>query len=313
MLEQLEQLYRSQLQTFELAQKNYAHLEQVIYRTIHFPGYDIRLQYNPARILSTNAKIDAATLRHRACFLCPAHMPEAQKGIPYGERYHIYINPYPIFTEHFTVPAREHVPQQIGGRFPDMLDLAFDLPGYTLFYNGPQCGASAPDHFHFQIAPRGIMPSETDVENPDIKQIVRQEDYYSVATIDGYLRKIIVLKASDRQLLVNLFEGLNRILGQHIPSQPEPMYNLLAWFDNCQWTVCVFPRKLLRPRQFFAEGEEKVLFSPGSVDMAGLIISPRKEDFDKYSADLLTDLFAQVTPGEETWQKIITQIKHEIL
>ena len=91
------------------------------------------------------------------------------------------------------------------------------------------------------------------------------------------------------------------------------MYNLLAWFDNCQWTVCIFPRKLLRPRQFFAEGDEKVLFSPGSVDMAGLIISPRREDFEKYSVSLLTDLFSQVTIEEETWQKIATQIKHEIL
>lgn len=313
MTEQLENLYRTQLQTFELAQKNYAALEQAVYRTIQFSGYELRLQYNPARILSTNARIDTATLQHRRCFLCTANMPDAQKGIPYGEHYRIFINPYPIFTRHFTVPSREHTPQQMEGRFPDMLNLAFDLPGYTLFYNGGQCGASAPDHFHFQIAPRGIMPTETDVENPDLKQIIRQEDYYSIFTIENYLRRIIVLKASDHKLLVSLFDGLNRILRRHIPSQPEPMYNLLAWFDNCQWTVCIFPRKLLRPRQFFAEGNEKILFSPGSVDMAGLIISPRREDFEKYSAPLLTDLFSQVTIGEETWQKIATQIKHEIL
>lgn len=228
MSEQLEQLFRSQLQTFELAQKNYAHLEQVVYRTIHFPGYDISLQYNPARILSTNAKIDAATLQQRRCFLCSANMPEAQKGIPYGERYHIFINPYPIFPRHFTVPSGEHAPQQIEGRFPDMLNLAFDLPGYTLFYNGPQCGASAPDHFHFQIAPRGIMPSETDVENPDLTRIIRQADYYSIATIDNYLRRIIILKASDHKLLTKLFGELNGILQQYIPCVPEPMYNLLA-------------------------------------------------------------------------------------
>lgn len=313
MLEQLEHLYQSQFETFELAQKNYANLKQAVYRTIGFSGYEFHLQYNPARILSTNARIDATTLQRRACFLCPTNMPEAQKGIPYGKHYHIYINPYPIFAKHFTVPSGEHMPQQIAGRFSDMLDLAFDLPGYTLFYNGPKCGASAPDHFHFQIAPRGIMPSEKDVENPDLKQVIREKDYYSISTIGHYLRKILVLKASDHKLLVRLFNGLNEILQQHIPSQPEPMYNLLAWFDNCQWTVCIFPRKLLRPRQFFAEGNEKVLFSPGSVDMAGLIISPRREDFEKYSADLLTDLFSQVTIGEEAWEKIITQIKNDML
>lgn len=313
MIEQLAHLYRTQLETFETAQKNFAGLERAVYRTIPFRGYRLRLQYNPARILSTNAKTDAATLQSRRCFLCPAHMPETQKGIPYGERYHIFINPYPIFTEHFTVPTREHVPQQIEGRFPDLLNLAFDLPGYTVFYNGPRCGASAPDHFHFQIALRGVMPVETDVENPDIIQVIRKADYYSISTIGDYLRQVIVLKASDHRLLVGLFDGLNRILRDYIPSEPEPMYNLLAWFDNCQWTVCVFPRKALRPRQFFAEGDEKILFSPGAVDMAGLIISPRKEDFDRYSAPLLTDLFSQVTVGEEAWKQIVTRIKHETL
>lgn len=313
MQEELKRLYRSQLQSFELARKNYAGLEQAAYRTIRLPGYDLRLQYNPARILSTNAKIDAATLQTRRCFLCAENMPEAQKGFPFGERYRIFINPYPIFAEHFTVPSREHAPQQIEGRFADMLDLAFALPGYTLFYNGPRCGASAPDHFHFQIAPGGIMPTETDAENPALRQVIRQEDYYSISTIGGYLRKILILKASDHRLLVRLFGGLDRILCGYIPSEPEPMYNLLAWFDNCQWTVCIFPRKQLRPRQFFEEGDEKVLFSPGSVDMAGLIISPRKEDFEKYSASLLTDLFSQVTVGEEEWQNIVSRIKHEDL
>lgn len=313
MLQEIEELYRSQIRTFTLAQQNFTNLKNVVYRTVHFPEFSLRLQYNPARILSTNARIDTATLQSRACFLCPENMPEAQKGIPYNERYRIFINPYPIFDRHFTVPSREHAPQEIEGRFADMLDLAFDLPGYTLFYNGPQCGASAPDHFHFQIAPRCVMPVETDIENPKLKQIIRQEDYYTVSALNHYLRKILIVKASDKQLLLKLFDGINSILRNFIPSAPEPMYNLLAWFDNCQWTVCIFPRKLFRPWQFFAEGTEKVLFSPGSVDMAGLIITPRQEDFEKYSAPLLTDLFAQVTVGDNTWQEIIHQIQHQTL
>lgn len=309
MLQKLENLYREQLKSFELAGQNFANLKNVVYRTIHIPDFDLRLQYNPARILSTNAKIDAATLQNRPCFFCPGNQGKGQEGISYNGRYHIFVNPYPIFEKHFTVPSQAHTPQAIAGRFTDMLDLAFDLPGYTLFYNGPQCGASAPDHFHFQIAPRQVMPIEQDAENNALREILRQEDYYSISTLNRYLRKVIIMKASDRALLQHLFDRINDILRKHIPSDPEPMYNLLTWFDNCQWTVCIFPRKLLRPWQFFAEGNEQVMFSPGSVDMAGLIITPRQEDFDKYSDSLLADLFAQVTVDEKEWQQIVSQIQ----
>lgn len=309
MQQEIENLYHSQLQTFDLARQNYAGLKNVAYRDIHFSGFDIRLQYNPARILSTNAKIDTITLQKRPCFFC--NIPPKQEGFSYNEQYNIFVNPYPIFEKHFTVPTTKHVPQQIGGRFTDMLDLAFDLPGYTLFYNGPQCGASAPDHFHFQAAPRHRMPVETDTENNLFRRILRQDGHYSIVTLNNYLRKILILKASDKQLLLGLFDEINRILQKHIPSDPEPMYNLLAWFDNCQWSVCIFPRKLLRPWQFFAEDDEKILFSPGSVDMAGLIIAPRREDFEKYSDAMLTDLFGQVTIDEPVWQKILSQIEQQ--
>lgn len=303
-----EELYQSQLETFELARTNYSHLKNVKWRTIKFSGFDIRLQYNPVRILSTNARIDATTLKERRCFLCPGNMPEEQKGISWNSEYNIFINPYPIFEKHFTAPTVRHTPQQISGRFEDMLALALDLPGYTVFYNGPQCGASAPDHFHFQLAPHNSMPLETDVENTEIRETLIQSSYYSVATLHNYLRKVLVIKASDLSLLSRLFKQISDILSEYIPSEPEPMYNLLAWFDNCQWSVCIFPRRLLRPWQFFAEGEQKILFSPGSVDMAGLIIAPRHEDFERYSPEVLTDLFDQVSPDNETWNKITNRI-----
>ena len=306
---QLEELYRTQLATFELARENYANLQHVTYRTIPIRNFELHLQYNPARIRSTNAKIDAASLQKRPCFFCPENIPQGQEGISYDGCYNLLVNPYPIFDKHFTVPTIHHTPPRIAGRLRDMLNLAFDLPQYTLFYNGPQCGASAPDHFHFQIAPRQTMPTEKDVENEHLQETLQHKDYYHIGTLKNYLRKILILRSSDQELLLSVFEKINQILQHHIPSDPEPMYNLLAWFDNCQWTLCIFPRKLLRPHQFFAEGEEKVLFSPGSVDMAGLIITPRQEDFDKYSETLLTDLFAQVTVDDEVWQTILSQIK----
>lgn len=307
--EQLTRLYRQQLQDFELAQKNYTNLEQVIYREIPFRNFPIRLQYNPSRILSTNAKIDAQTLATRKCFLCPDYRPEQQKGIPYGKDYHIFVNPYPIFPCHFTVPSNWHEPQCITGHFSTMLDLAIDFPEYIIFYNGPDCGASAPDHFHFQMAPRGSMPLETDICCEELCQKVVERDFFSISMLQNYLRKVIVLQASDAHLVSVLFQQVLALIGQVTPYEKEPMINLLCWFDNCQWQVCLFPRQTRRPWQFYAEGEEKILFSPGCVDMAGLIIAPRKEDFEKYSADLLTDLFQQVTISAEKEERIKIQLQ----
>lgn len=300
----LLQLYHCQLQEFELAKKNYTGLQQVVCRDIPFGHFRLRIQYNPARMLSTNARIDTRSLQNRKCFLCRQHMPEAQKGIRYNDRYHLFINPYPIFERHFTVPSDLHEPQRIEGRFEDLLDLAFDFQGYTLFYNGPACGASAPDHFHFQMCPRHRMPLEEDAGNEELRRYLVKKDYYSVSILEDYLREVILLQASDSRLLSELFQQALEIIGRFIPYETEPMINLLGWFDNCQWTVCLFPRRTRRPRQFYAEGNEKVLFSPGCVDMAGLIISPREEDFRKYSAALLTDMFAQVTADPDSWERI---------
>lgn len=307
--EDLTRFYQCQLQEFELAGKNYAELGPSICREISFGDFSLRIQHNPARILSTNAKIDADTLQQRKCFLCRENMPRQQKGIDYGHQYRIYVNPYPIFPAHFTVPSIAHTPQRIENRFPDLLNLTFEFPGWTTFYNGPACGASAPDHFHFQMAPRHAMPLEKDAGHEQMRRYILRKDYYSVACLNNYLREVLILQGSDLLLLTELFQQLREIIGWHIPYEQEPMMNLLAWFDNCQWTVCLFPRRTLRPWQFFAEGDKKVMFSPGSVDMAGLIIAPRKEDFSKYTAGLLTDLFQQVIPLQKDWKNILESIK----
>lgn len=311
--EELRQLYEQQLVDFALAGKNYAELKKVLYRDITCNGFSIELQHNPARMISTNANVDPATLQSRPCFLCGAHKPHDQQGLNYGDRYHIFVNPYPIFDAHFTVPAIEHVPQLIDGRFEDLLNLAFDFPGNTVFYNGPDCGASAPDHFHFQMIPRHRIPLEQDVNNPELRRTVIQKDFYSVAYLQDYLREVIILQASDQKLLSELFNRTKIKIGETTPYDQEPMMNILTWFDNCQWCVCIFPRQQRRPWQFFAEDDSKILFSPGCVDMAGTIIAPRKKDFNRYSAELLTDLFRQVTITPESREFIIRNLQHQSL
>lgn len=308
--ENLSQLYHQQLLEFELATKNYAGLEHVIYRDTACGNFSIGLQYNPARMISTNARIDQAALQSRPCFLCKTHMPEKQQGLPYEDRYHIFVNPYPIFPWHFTVPANEHIPQLIENRFEDLLSLAFDFQDYTVFYNGPDCGASAPDHFHFQMIARHILPLEKDVHHEQLRRTITRKDFYSITFLENYLREVVLLQGSDLQLMSALFAQARTIIGQATPYEQEPMMNILTWFENCQWTVCIFPRRQRRPWQFFAEGSEKILFSPGCVDMAGTIIAPRKEDFERYSPSLLADLFQQVTITPESLQYIIHELKN---
>lgn len=307
----LTTLCKRQTRDFPLARDNFKAMEGIVYRDILFLGFRLRLQYNPARMISTNACTDPAVLQRRPCFLCPAHRPAEQEGLAYGDRYHIFINPYPIFREHFTVPSDEHAPQLIAGRFADLLSLARDFPAYTVFYNGPASGASAPDHFHFQIAPRHIMPLEADAEDGFVKQeTILSGEGYSVSRLRDYLRETIVVRASDRNLLVRLFEEVQQAIGDTVAYEQEPRLNLVAWHTGKEWYVCIFPRKQWRPRQFFLEGEGKAMFSPGCVDMAGLIITPRREDFDHYTPELLKDMFAQVSISGEESDLIVRKIQN---
>lgn len=305
----LSQLYQQQLYEFSLARKNYGDLDKVVYRDITVADFTLRIQYNPARILSTNAKLDKTSLLQRKCFLCDANRPPEQKSLPYGEYYHILVNPYPIFPRHFTIPDKRHLPQRIAGRFSDLLKIARDFPSYTAFYNGPECGASAPDHFHFQMVPRHLMPLEKDCNNEKIRRIISSDDQFSISILSNYLRKVIILHGKG-EVLPGLFEKIQSAISRAIPHESETMLNILTWYDHPQWTVCLFPRSKRRPWQFSAEGTDQLLFSPGCVDMAGLIIAPRKEDYEKYSPELLTDLFGQVSVSREAWQQIVHDLKN---
>ena len=147
----IEKLFSDQLSSWELAKNNYTALSQVKVKELDVNGTHYKVQFNPARIVSSAAKVDTKSIQERKCFLCPANLPAVQRGLPFKENYQILVNPFPIFPKHLTVPALEHVDQRIKNRFGDMLDLATYAQDYVVFYNGPKCGASAPDHVHFQL------------------------------------------------------------------------------------------------------------------------------------------------------------------
>ncbi|MDR2804708.1 MAG: DUF4922 domain-containing protein [Dysgonamonadaceae bacterium] len=267
----VNQLFEEQLNDWELAKTNYKALTQVKVKTLNVDGYPYKVQFNPARITSSAAKVDPQSIQARKCFLCSDNRPPVQKGIPFKGQYTVLVNPYPIFPRHLTVPALEHTPQLIAPRFGDMLDLAQALDDYVVFYNGPKCGASAPDHFHFQAGNKGFLPIENERE----------------------WKNAIRIESANRQEMLARFRQNYDALPLP-PGDSEPMLNLLTWYENGTWITCLFPRKKHRPACYSAEGDARLLISPASVDMAGVFITPLEKDFEKITAEDIVEILDEV-------------------
>ena len=295
----IEQFFCEELKRWQTAADNYKRLQEIITASVDCGEYQTRLQFNPARIVSTGAKIDATAIKERKCFLCEANRAPEQHYMPWSmpgsnHNYQICVNPFPIFKRHFTVADAQHTPQLIAGRVSDLLSLAQSFPMYTAFYNGPKSGASAPDHAHFQLIPRGEMPIEEDCKNP---KLIIQTEHPAVAHFkSNYMRRATHIKATSKTEAVELLEQeLSKY--QVKEGNAEVRMNLIAWYENKEYNLIFMPRTEHRPKQFFLEEPEKIMFSPGAVDMGGLIIAPRETDFEKYkSAQLLKELYAQVSP-----------------
>lgn len=304
-----KKLLSDQLNDWQLAAKNYSELKYVQVREFDFDGFCLKVQFNPARIISSAAKVDKQSIENRRCFLCAENRPVEQKQIEFG-KYHILVNPFPIFSEHFTIPHIEHIPQLIAGRFGDMLDLAKALQGYTIFYNGPGCGASAPDHFHFQAGIKGFMPLENEIDylkkNKATKISSKLADVWAIN--DG-LRKFLYLESTNNVKLEMIFNSIYRKLELFNKDEvEEPLMNILACYDDETWQVFVFPRYKHRPWQYFEEGEKNIVLSPASVDLGGVFITPLEKDFRKISPDDITDIFDQVLWPKEMFDSLINQL-----
>lgn len=302
-----KELLQKQLQVWGLAQGNYKDLATVKSKEIQFDGFSITVQFNPARIQSSNAKVDAKSIQERKCFLCPAHLPEVQEGIKYGENYQVLVNPFPIFPEHFTIPTFAHTDQLILDRVGDMLDLAKDLDEYSLFYNGPKCGASAPDHAHFQAGIKGFMPIEKDVKNIT-KEIVLKEKGMTLFALKNYLRNSFVIETTDKNKAVETFKKIYALL-EIKEGEQEPMMNVVAWYESDRWFLVVLPREVHRPKCFFAEGGENILISPASVDLGGVFITPQEKDFNKISTQDIKNILEEICLSNEKFNQVIDQLK----
>ncbi|MFH0843040.1 MAG: DUF4922 domain-containing protein [Bacteroidota bacterium] len=306
--EKIDELFTTQLRDWELARVNYAQLERVSTRKIDFGTFEVFIQFNPERIRSSSAKVDAKSIGDRPCFLCEKNRPPEQRGVSFSNSLTALVNPFPIFKRHLTIPSELHSDQRIRNNFITMLSLAEELPSFTVFYNGPECGASAPDHFHFQAGSKGFIPLEKDFHSGKHTNLVSGKEDLGIWLWNGYKRGIITLTGNDGSSLSGVFAQLFDKFSDIHPEKPEPTLNILAAFSEEGWAVHVIPRKKHRPSQFFIEGKYQILVSPAAVDLGGVIITPREEDFSKITKADVEDIFGQVCFSEDELLCIINAI-----
>lgn len=300
----------NQLAKWQTARINHEALNQIETRRFELAGNTITVQFNPARAVSTCAKVDKSSIEARKCFLCPENKPNEQDEIiiSLDEPFSLRINPYPILPEHLTISSLKHQDQvladktirQLPGKLISWLEEYF-ASGYVLFYNGAKCGASAPDHFHFQAVKQSDVPviqqwerlMETAVREKEIK--TENSNTYSSFQITSYICPIQVFICNHSA------DILPEMINQYLESLPlhegesEPRYNLFAWQDKQRgFTMAYFPREEHRPACYTATGGKQLLVSPGALDMAGLLVTPRKEDFDKITESDITQIYKEV-------------------
>jgi hypothetical protein len=289
--------------------KGYEALDHASIREVSCPGFAVKLQWNPQRIVSGSAMIDPASIRARPCFLCRENLSEAQQAVLYREDYLVLCNPSPIFAKHYTIAHIRHRPQAIEAALGVLLMLMKDLsPQFSVFYNGPRCGASAPDHLHFQAAPDGVIPIEAEIRNG--RNLVLRKHIGGVAVFEAVHmgRTVLILEGTDPDGVAAVFHRMMVLMRRIFHTEEEPMMNLLGAYRDQRWRVLIFPRRRHRPDVYNREGADQILISPGAVDMGGLVITPVEKDFRTVDAGLIQHIFQDVSADEERVAQIIAAL-----
>lgn len=299
--ERVYKLIDHQQKSWSIAQKNYDDLKLVKQQDIKIDKLTFKLQYNPARMISIAAKTDAKSIAKRPCFLCAANRPVEQVGISFqgsesSYSYEILINPFPIFEKHLTIVDVQHTEQLIMGRISDMMELAKYLTDFTIFFNGAQCGASAPDHFHFQACQKTVLPCNYDDLNDAelFTSIQLSEDTQLFLSTKEYQRTLMTFKSHDADEILLYFDKLIKFLERDI-SDTEPMLNILCSYTDGFYYLRIFPRAMQRPAEYYATGEEQMLVSPASVEMGGVFVLAREEDYNQLNIKHIQSIYNQVS------------------
>ena len=336
-LKSIDKFVKDQLSVWPLAAANFRALKSVQTRDLEVGGLKVRLQHNPARIRSSAVKLDEASVKAARCFLCAENRPAEQRALPFegrkGRKYNILVNLYPIFPDHLVIASELHEPQSIWKRVVDMTDIARHYPGYTVFYNGPRCGASAPYHMHFQACPSGLMPLETEIDSllsaagddaqgspAGLKYVTSVQDA-SVYHYGKFTRGVFALKARTSKSFAKLFYRLLDCMPA-VEGDSEPRFNLLLWYAPGtagkasgishgrfgEYRAIFLARESHRSHHYFSTGPDHLTMSPGCADMAGLFIVPDADDYAKLDSAMLEEMLSEVSVTQETEQDIIWKL-----
>ena len=291
---EVEDFFQSEKKNWPEAANRYEALSGVQTKALPLGGVEggLSAQWNPARMVSTGADISKQALQKRPCFLCESNRPAEQHALPVMQQYQLLINPFPILPRHFTIPACQHTPQHIKGRFQDLFRIAQQMPDCMVFYNGPMCGASCPDHMHFQAGSRGIAPLEREwkrIYEPNLKPFAE-----GIFLLTNYVCPVLVIRTAKAEEAEERFLRIYDALPLH-KGEAEPRMNIVCWQQEGEVITLVFPRAKHRPACYTAQGEEQLLISPGALDMCGLLITPREEDFRRLTPQQATAVLKEVS------------------
>lgn len=308
-------LFEHQLLKWALLKERYDALEDVKIKEFQFDGFKIKVQYNPGRIKSSSAKTDDVSINNRECFLCIENLPEPQKGILLTDKYLLLCNPFPIFPKHFTISSVLHEPQNIIDHIEGMLELTKHFSsGYSLIYNGPACGASAPDHLHFQAGSKNLMPIEDDyhqLKNEYGKYILDDEELI-VTSVDDGLRRFLVIESRETKKIIKAFKLFYKVYAEISSASTEPMFNIISTYNaEYGWSLIFFLRDKHRPEIFYSKGDNKLLISPAAVDLGGILIAPREKEFERINKKIIKKIFNEISLNDNSFNRLNTILEEK--
>jgi Domain of unknown function (DUF4922) len=296
MIDELTDLFERQARAWPQLATGIEGLARAQTRPVRIGWFEIFIRHIPHRLGSTTAAIDRESVAKRLCFLCAENLPPEEEGVQFGEEFTIYCNPFPIVDRHLTIAHREHGLQHIANQFGNMLDLAAALAGYFVIYNGPECGASAPDHMHFQAGSRRLFPIEKDTAG------------LSGITVPNYRRNVYLFRGGDRSALIDRMDRAIDLLAETTGALAEPLVNIAVFHERGEWVTYLFPREKHRP-EVFHTGELTV--SPAAIDLCGIFVVPLRPDFEKITGDAIGAIFREVTLADSQFREVAEKLESE--
>ncbi len=305
------ELLSEQKETWPDLAQGYESLKDVMAREIICNAFSVHVQHNPGRIKSTLANVGDKNVNERPCFLCLNNLPKDQKGVLYQNKFLVLCNPMPVFSGHFTIAHLIHQPQSITEHIDIFLQLMSDFGSHwSILYNGPRCGASAPDHLHFQAIPSGMMPIEKEIMDEKRRIQTVRIDGVKVSRAEDLGRELIIIEGNDPVGMTDVFKQIVAELKKVFNTDNEPMMNIIGSHDGQTWRAIVFPRAKHRPDVFFREGDARVAISPAVIEMGGVLVAPVERDFERLDASTVEGIFGEVSLKGEIVRGIVEVINH---